>query len=166
MPKQEIADVGKAIAMEQIRCAFDKRVAGSEAIAEFRKAAYLEAVIRDVRAEIVESPNAGVCTGKDDFDTMRRVAHSWTGRRAYRLRHALLVKFDQRDFLDRLAGAHEENVEQRQRSTHPAGAERHPHVVRLEKADCEDRAQGTFDMMQRFTDRAARQAQQIRDWTR
>src|SRR5262249_40324115 len=110
VPEEEVADVGKVGTVEQVGRALDERVPSAEPIAEFLKTADLEAVVGNIGAEVIEGPDAGVCGGKRDLDAMGRVGHARSGRRIFRLR-ALRVELDQRDVLDRIAGAGEERIE-------------------------------------------------------
>src|SRR4029077_2995253 len=121
VPEEEVADVGKVGAVEQIRRSLWERVSRAEPIAEFLKTADPEAVVGNISAEVIEGPDAGLCGGKHDLDAMGRVAHARSRGRIFRLRHALRVELDQRDVLDRVARAGEEHIKERQSPTHSTG---------------------------------------------
>ena len=76
MGEQEIANVREASAMQQKRRALHEHIATAEALAKSREPALLEAIVRDVRAEIIEGVLATVLVGEHDLGPMRGVGGS------------------------------------------------------------------------------------------
>ncbi len=117
--------------------------------ANFRKPLAVDAAVRDVGAEIVERLRRTVAAREHDLHAGLHAARLAHGR----MKVAVLVEVDEADLADRLAGARDIDVEDRQRAGEIAAAELVAHVLRDEEAQPQRRADRLLNPGQR-SDRA------------
>ena len=127
------ADGREVVGVQQVGRALDEAVGQAEGIAELEEAAGLHAVVGEIGREIVERLRLAVGSGREgDLRAARRILRQ--RRIVGGLHVAVGVERHEAHVADRLAGALEEHVEDRQRAAEPAAGELAAHLLGDEEA--------------------------------